>query len=58
MSLQPDPQVRIEWRVASADDLEAEWRHATCCAGLHPSADPPAPAVEIDDEWWPGRCIP
>ena len=58
MSVKLDPQVRVEWMVEPADDLDAEWQHAMCCAGLHRPADPQSPAVENDDEWWPGRCIP
>ena len=60
MSIQLDPHVRVEWIVAPADDPDAEWQHAACCAALalRQPVDRPPPASEGDDEWWPGRCIP
>ncbi len=58
MSLPLDPQVHVEWMVAPAEDADAAWQHVDCCAALHAPIDPLPPAAEIDDEWWPGRCIP
>jgi hypothetical protein len=57
MSVQIDPQIRVNWIAASAEYLDAEWQHVDCCAVPQPPADPQPPAIE-DDEWCPGRCIP
>jgi len=57
MSAQPDPQVQVNWIVASGEDIDAEWQHVECCSVPRPSADPQPFAIE-DNDWWPGRCIP
>ena len=58
MSAQLDPHVRIEWIVAPAVDLEAEWPRVECCAALQQPVDRQPPGGETDDDGWPGRCLP
>ena len=56
MSVPLDSQIKIEWRVAPGDAIDAEWRNVDSCAALRQPIDPLPPALD-EGEWWPGRCI-
>ncbi len=60
MSAPLDSRVYVEWIVARADELDADWQHVECCAAptLLQPVDPQPHAGENDGDWWPGRCIP
>lgn len=57
MSVQFDPDIRIEWVVVSDVQLEEEWQHVDCCVALHQPIEQPIPEPIDEDDWWPGRCI-
>lgn len=56
MSVQLQPQIRIDIEWVLAPDIESDWRQAEGCVAPAPIDAPPI-AIE-EDEWWPGRCIP
>ena len=55
MSIQLEPQVRIDVEWIVPPGIEDEWQHIDCCVAPQPID--PQPRMDDEDEWWPGRCI-
>ena len=55
MSIQQNPEARIQVEWVIAPEVDLDWHAAGACIAAQEAVE--LPPVE-DEEWWPGQCIP